>query len=357
MLEFRLTLTVKQKQELNNRLKATQQLGLIKQAQRIMALLSLSEDRTIKEVAEVLRVSAETLRLWLRAYLLKGIHSLQRQQSSGRPPKLSKAQKQELAQIIEAGPQAAGYAAGCWRSPMIQHLILEKYGQSYSVHYISQLLKNLGFSFQKARFISSHLNEEHRQQWLKSTWPQILKLAKAKNAYLLFGDEASFPQWGTLSYTWARRGQQPTVKTSGKRRSYKVFGLVDYFTGRLFYQGIDGKLTSHSYQQFLLSVLQQTRKHICIIQDGARYHTSAAMKAFFAAHCHRITVFDLPAYSPDFNPIEGLWKRIKDNFTHLVYFPDFASLTTAVDLALLDFANSSNELLLLFGFYDAKLAA
>jgi len=38
---------------------------------------------------------------------------------------------------------------------------------------------------------------------------------------ILFGDEArdphcgGFPQWGTLSYTWARRGKQPLVKTSG----------------------------------------------------------------------------------------------------------------------------------------------
>jgi transposase len=357
MLEFRLRLTVKQKQELNNRLKASQQLGLIKQVKRVMALLSLSEGQTIQEVAAILRVSSETVRLWLHSYLLKGIHSLKRQQSPGRPAKLSKTQKHELASIIEAGPQAAGFSGGCWRSPMIQHLILEKYGQSYSTHYISQLLKNLGFSFQKARFISSHLDEEKRQQWLESTWPQVLKLAKEKNAYLLFGDEASFPQWGTLSYTWAKRGQQPTVKTSGKRKSYKVFGLVDYFTGKFFYQALDGKLNSHSYQQFLWSVLQQTRKHLIIIQDGASYHTSASTRTFFASHSQRISVFNLPAYSPDFNPIEGLWKRIKDNFTHLVFFPDFDSLVTTVDLALADFANSNNELLLLFAFYDNKLAA
>jgi hypothetical protein len=68
-----------------------------------------------------------------------------------------------------------------------------------------------------------------RQEWCTTTWPHILRLAKARQALLLFGDEASFPQWGTLTYTWARRGQQPTVKTSGKRKGYKVFGLIDYF--------------------------------------------------------------------------------------------------------------------------------
>ena len=94
----------------------------------------------------------------------------------------------------------------------------------------------MGFTYQKAKFVSDHLNEEKRNQWLTKTWPEILALVKEQNAYLLFGDEASFPQWGTLSYTWARRGQQPTIKTAGKRKGYKVFGLIDYFTGRFFYK-------------------------------------------------------------------------------------------------------------------------
>jgi hypothetical protein len=46
-----------------------------------------------------------------------------------------------------------------------------------------------------------------RTTWCTTTWPQILRLAKAGKALLLFGDEASFPPWGTLTSTWARRGQ------------------------------------------------------------------------------------------------------------------------------------------------------
>ncbi len=52
----------------------------------------------------------------------------------------------------------------------------------------------------------------------------------------VFEDEASFAPWGSLSYTWARRGQQPEVPTSGKRKGYKVFGAIEYFSGRLFYR-------------------------------------------------------------------------------------------------------------------------
>jgi hypothetical protein len=108
------------------------------------------------------------------------------------------------------------------------------------VHYVSELLKNLGFSFQKARFVSDHLDEAKRREWLQQTWPQIQKQAKAAGALLLFGDEASFAQWGSLSYTWARKGQQPTLKTSGKRKAYKTLGLIDFFSGQFFYRHSEG---------------------------------------------------------------------------------------------------------------------
>jgi len=174
--------------------------------------------------------------------------------------------------LIEEGPVKAGFSGACWRSPMIQQLIYERFGVYYNVFYIAQLLKNFGFSYQKAAFVSDHLNEAKRQEWCTTTWPHIFRLAQARHALLLFGDEASFPQWGTLTYTWARRGQQPKVKTSGKRKGYKVFGLIDYFTGRLFYQGQEGRLNSATYIAFLKRVLEHTTHPIIPIQDGARYH-------------------------------------------------------------------------------------
>jgi hypothetical protein len=50
-------------------------------------------------------------------------------------------------------------------------------------------------------------------------------------------------------------------------------------------------------------VLSQTTQHVVVIQDGTRYHTSQAMKVFFETHADRLTIAQLPAYSPAFNPI------------------------------------------------------
>lgn len=60
---------------------------------------------------------------------------------------------------------------------MIQDLIQRGFGVLYSVPYVAELLRNLGFSYQKARFISDHLDEARRQHWRTVEWPAILHLA------------------------------------------------------------------------------------------------------------------------------------------------------------------------------------
>lgn len=64
----------------------------------------------------------------------------------------------------------------------------------------------------------------------------------------------------------------------------------------------------------------------------------AAMKLFCEQFKERLTVYQLPTYSPDFNPIEKLWKNIKKDEIHLHYFPTFDSLKQKVEEALLHFA-------------------
>lgn len=63
-----------------------------------------------------------------------------------------------------------------------------------------------------------------------------------------------------------------------------------------------------------------------VIQDGAQYHTSKAMQAFCETHANRLTIEQLPAYSPDFNPSEHLWKKVKKEATHLKHFPECTDL-------------------------------
>ena len=133
----------------------------------------------------------------------------------------------------------------------------------------------------------------------------------------------------------------------GTRQGYKVFGLIESFTGRFWSQGQEGRLNSDADSAFLTRVLAQTKQPIMLIQDGARYHTSAAMQRFFAQHPERLTVCQLPGYSPDDHPIEKLGKNVNKEGTPLHYFPTFEALTDTVEHALLKFAHTPAEILAL----------
>jgi transposase len=323
-----------------------------KLVRRISALLEhVHQEVPVAAVALKWGVSEAAIYNWLQQFILKGLESLRYHYKGGRPPKLSLVQQKRLTQLLDAGPEVAGFDEACWNSALIQELIKVNFGVEYHGHYVCALLHKLGYSFQKEERISDHLDPAGRREWQAEKWPQLLKAAKQVKGLILFGDEASFAQWGSLGYSWSRQGQTPQVKTSGKRKGYKVFGVVEYFSGRVFYQGLEGKFNSESYQAFLLKILEETSEPIFLVQDGARYHTSKEMREFFEKHRERLTVYQLPPYSPDYNPIEYLWRKTKRKATHNKYFAEFGKLAETVDNALERFKQVPEEILGLFGCY------
>jgi len=168
---------------------------------RIGALLHLSDGVAVAEVAERVGAGESTVHGWLRAFILRRFESLRYGTSPGRPCKLTPTQKELLKELVAAGPLAAGYPSGCWSALMLQDLVYRAFGRCYNAHYLCTLLANLGFSYQKARFVSDHLDDERRRVWIEQEWPAIPRTARHREALLLFGGEASFAQWGSLSYT------------------------------------------------------------------------------------------------------------------------------------------------------------
>ena len=94
-----------------------------------------------------------------------------------------------------------------------------------------------------------------------------------------------------------------------------------------------------------------------VVQDGARYHTARATKEFIATHAERLSVYQLPAYSPDYNPIEHLWRRIKRKATHNRYFENFEDLIASVEAALAELVAKPGEVLDLSGTVLDRWAA
>jgi transposase len=356
MTSIRITFTNTTQQQLQKGLDRAYRHGDRRLVKRITALLSLAYQHSVAQAAAIASVTRKSVYTWLHAFVARGLASLQYPKAPGRPPRLTKTQKRELIAAVRAGPEAAGYGTACWTARLVQQWIEREFGILYNQHYVCELLHNLGFSYQKAAYAADHLDPEARTTWLAMTWPEILRVAREKEAWIVFGDEVSFAQWGSLGYTWAPRGVQPVVKTAGKRKGYKVFGGIEFFSGQLItYTLTTGRFNSATYQEFLTHLLAQTECPIILIQDGARYHTSRSTRDFFAAHADRLIVYQLPSYSPDYNPIEFLWKQMKQRATHNKYFPTFDKLLSVVDEAVAHFAQHKAYVKKLFGLYLQSL--
>jgi len=338
--------------------------GDLRGVRRLSVLIQISERNAIETIQANWDISGSTVYAWLKAFLVAGWKSVPYGKMAGRPSRLSKTQKRQLRGWLAKGPEESGYPTGCWTSVLIQDLIYQKFHVLYNRFYVCELLRNLGFSRhtvpvsfrEKACFVSDHLDREARKRWMKEKWPEILALAKRIGAPIFFGDETSFALWGSLSYTWAPVGHQPLVKTTGLRKGYKVFGAIEFFSGQLIYQGLEERFNSQTYQTFLLFLLAKVPGPIILIQDGAKYHTSQLTREFFAQHQDRLIVYQLPSYSPDYNPIEFLWKKIKTRATHNRYFKEFAKLVHSVEEALAFLNAQKDEIKRLMGVYTKHMA-
>jgi transposase len=115
------------------------------------ALLGYIEGRRVIELAAELDVSHGSVNRWLQRYEAMGVEGLLTGTAPGRAPLLTKEQHEELAQLIEAGPQAAGYTSGVWTGPMVADLIEQRFGVRYHNHHVPRLLNQLGFSRDRQR--------------------------------------------------------------------------------------------------------------------------------------------------------------------------------------------------------------
>lgn len=137
---------------------------------------------------------------------------------------------------------------------------------------------------------------------------------------ILFEDEASFQLDPTLHRTWARVGQQPRVATRGERKTAHVFGAIALHNGRFDFAFAD-VFNGYTFLGFLKRLVRRYRRRVILIIDNAPHHNlEADGVAWLAANRHRIELHRLPAYSPELNAIEGVWKTTRKNTTHNRYF-------------------------------------
>src|SRR5215510_2597097 len=161
--------------ELPSRLQHAYQRDDVRLVRRITVLLDLLVHQVPAEVlSDRWGLSPSWFYHWRQAFLLRGMDSLVYRQGGGRPEKLTATQRKRLVALIEAGPLVVGLETACWNSVLIRVLIWREFGILYNRHYVCTLLSNMGFSFQKARFVSDHLDAAKRLAWLQDKWPVMV---------------------------------------------------------------------------------------------------------------------------------------------------------------------------------------
>jgi len=146
----------------------------------------------------------------------------------------------------------------------------------------------------------------------------------------------------TIYRMWAKKGHQPLIPTPGGRKGVKLVGVVEPSSGQVLVD-FATTLKAEDFQQFLQHVLEifGGRGKIWIILDNARVHHAKALMLFLDEIKGELELIYLPAYSPDLNVIERLWRFLRKEVTHDEYYPTFDLFTDALSAFFNKYANPS----------------
>jgi len=142
-------------------------------------------------------------------------------------------------------------------------------------------------------------------------------------------DEVHFQRHSTLIRMWSPKGEQPRVLSPSCRHKVGFFGALNLKTGRLLTQEAP-TFNAQTFGDFIRYLLQSTQGKIYLILDNARWHRSRDLKPFFEANRNHIVLLFLPAYSPELNPIERVWRVTRRMVTHNRYFSSLEELRSAL---------------------------
>ena len=123
----------------------------VRQSSRLLSLAAVLDGMDRTQAARVGGMDRQTLRDWVHRFNEAGPDGLLDRWSSGPRPRLSPEQLDELAEIVETGPDPTGDGVVRWRRVDLQRVIEQRFGVAYHERYVSTLLKKLGFSHMSAR--------------------------------------------------------------------------------------------------------------------------------------------------------------------------------------------------------------
>jgi transposase len=277
---------------------------------RVRAVEAVTRGIPVCEVAAAYNVDRTTLFRWLTRHEQSGDEGLQRKIGSGRPRLLENLHGDWLLDIVFEPATAFGFETDLWTVGRLHQIVQERYAITVSKDTIWRRLREAGLTYQKPERQYFELDEEVREEWMRTEAPKIRKTVKDFKALLYFQDEANVSLTAFLGKTWAASGHTPRQKVTGKRGGVAALSAING-AGRLIFKLHEKRITSPEVIGFLGQMLKHhQRRHLVVVMDQAPPHTSGKTKGYIETQ-PRLHVFYLPKYSPDWNPDEKVWNHLK----------------------------------------------
>ena len=137
---------------------------------------------------------------------------------------------------------------------------------------------------------------------------------------ILFFDGGHPSMQTKVSYGWIKKGQDKEIPTTASRTRMNILGAINLGDMSVIAKEYKSNINSGSVVDFCNEIKGQyaDKKVIHVVLDQAGYNKSAEVRkhAFgLGIHLHY-----LPAYSPNLNSIERLWKVMNEETRNNVFF-------------------------------------
>jgi len=176
---------------------------------------------------------------------------------------------------------------------------------------------------------------------------------------LVYQDEVHFQIQTTVTAGWFKKGSKPKVKSFPGRFKVSYSGFVNPQSGELFVSKpstFNYETTIASIRDFLAAHPIAEGKKYAIVMDNAPWHKKAMRLIAtekleeYSDINEKVEFVKLPPYSPDYNPIEQVWRITRKENTHNVFFRDLKTLQDTVDNAFKVWAKPNAQLASLCSF-------
>lgn len=139
----------------------------------------------------------------------------------------------------------------------------------------------------------------------------------------------------------------PVVLHNPTRQKVGYFGAVRLRDGKFFYEREEDVFNAESFFCFLKRLRQiscHAKRKVVLIIDNVRYHHALLHKPWRESCAGKFALLFMPAYSPELNPIERIWKLIRRKATHNLYFKSLPYLMAGVEKLFLKWAKPNETI-------------